>query len=106
MTCASRARISKAGKIKIKEICTGAPSLIGVENMGTKDSPIWHYKFKIESQIHGTVEILLSSSGFSSNLTFKKSIMRKIPVLFSGSNGDFDLNKVVFLRKIIKKRSC
>jgi hypothetical protein len=89
--CMYRARVNKAGKIKIKEICTGIPSLIGAENMGTESSPNWHYKFRIKSQIHGTVEMLLSCSEFSSNLTFKMSIMRKIPVLFSGTKGDLDM---------------
>lgn len=86
-----RAKLLKSGKIKIKEICTGVPRLIGAENKGNELSPNWHYKFKVESAIHGSVELLLNPNGFSSNLTFKKSIMKKISILFSGNKSDFEL---------------
>ena len=89
--CMYRAKVNISGKINVKKICTGVVSLIGAKNIGTKSKPKWHYKFRIESEVHGSVEMLLNPSGFSSNLTFKTSIMRKIPVLFSGTKGDFDM---------------
>jgi hypothetical protein len=81
----------KSGRLKLKEICTGAPSITGAENLGDKNSPKWHYKFKIESKTFGEVNLLLSPKEFSSNYTFKSTILNKIPVLFTGSKLDFEM---------------
>jgi len=89
--CLYRAKISKTGKIKIKQICTGVPSITGAKNMGDTSSPNYHYKFKIESKNYNPIEMLLSPKEFTSNYTFKKSILGRVPVLFRGSKGDFEM---------------
>ncbi|WP_165742078.1 hypothetical protein [Candidatus Thiosymbion oneisti] len=77
--------------MKVKKICTGVPSLIGAENKGTKDNPGWYYKFKVDSNNYKSVEMLLHPKEFSSNVTFSKSILNKIPIIFTGTKGDFEL---------------
>lgn len=86
-----RAKKLKSGVIRIKQICTGIPSLIGGEEKGNKRKPNFHYKFKVESKNNETVEILLHPKDFSTGLAFKRSIMAKVPVLFSGNTADLEL---------------
>lgn len=93
------AKALKSGKVKVKEICTGLPKLISFENRGNKDESKWLYKFAVESKHHHSVEILLELKELSSNYTFKKSILKRIPVLFIGSKSDFDF----FIREEIKR---
>jgi len=99
-SCLYRGKASKTGKIKI--IFSVIPSLVGAENIGSEASPKWHFRFKIHSQIHREVELLLSPKEFSSNLTFKKSIMRKIPVIFTGNKNDFNMKEM----KEMKALNC
>ena len=89
--CLYRAKKLKTGVIRIKQICNGIPSLVGGEEKGNKDKPNFHYKFKVESKNNETIEMLLHPKDFSSGLTFKRSIMARVPVLFSGSTADLEL---------------
>ena len=104
--CLFRAKLLKSKKIKIKLICSGVPSLIGVENKGTIEEPNqWHYRFKVEAKNHESIEMLLQSKEFTTQYVFKKSIVKRIPVIFSGSQGDLDFFLVKEMKKIEQFKS-
>jgi len=89
--CLYYAKKYKSGKIKVKKICTGVPVLVGAENKGSKQDPHWSYRFKIHSKNYDPIEMLLKPKEFSSDYTFKKSIMNRIPILFTGNKNEFDI---------------
>lgn len=86
-----RARVTKNGNIKVKNICTGYPYLSDAVNKGSEASASWHYEFTVESKNFQKTKVLLSPNQLTSKYTFKKALLNKVHVMFTGSKGDFEM---------------
>ena len=107
-TCLYKSKKYKSGEIKTESICNGIPRLVGAENIGTEENPSWTYRFKIESEQHGETQVSLTPKEISSVHMFKKSIMKKIPILFTGTKNDFEeyINKEMSSLKLMGNHPC